>query len=537
MSRTVRVVCYAVNGSGVGHLTRLHGIARWMRRYASALGVRAEIWFLTSCEADGILFGDGFPSFKLPSKTVVGDAGYDKLAYLALAKQWVWHSLALLRPDLLVVDTFPRGAFGELLGALDLVRRKAFVYRPTKASFAARADFQAMLPLYDAIVVPDTREQAVVQVPDAAKGRVHFVGPIVSRDGVELVARDEARKALGIEGDRLAVLVSAGGGGDPGVDDHLSRVHAALEGDPSLHLVLGAGPLHRGRPIRGDRVTWIEGPGLGKHMRAFDVAICAAGYNTFHELMLAGVPTLFVPQEKIADEQDRRAQRAIDAGAGAMIDLRDPSAIRAAVERFRDPLVRANASAAARALIPESHARDAAAEMLRLVLPPHEVEAAEELVSDDVLAATGPRLDAFLSLLRTLSGGEATTRDVPAALSVFSSLSPVPEPQASRFVELIVRKLPTATPGERAQAIDALLAAFAPFADWQGAVILLGLLQTERQLGATKLIARLGEFLSGLHARRADLYAGIADLSRATASAEPGTNDSLLRAAMSEEAT
>jgi len=540
MSRTVRVVCYAVNGSGVGHLTRLHAIARWMRRYASALGVRAEIWFLTSCEADGILFGDGFPSFKLPSKTVIGDAGYDKLAYLALAKQWVWHSLALLRPDLLVVDTFPRGAFGELLGTLDLVRRKAFVYRPTKASFSARADFQAMLPLYDAIVVPDTREEAVIQVPEAAKGRVHYVGPIVSRDEIELLPRDEARAALGIEGDRLAVLVSAGGGGDPGVDDHLSRAHAALADDPSLHLVLGAGPLHRGRPIRGPRVTWIEGPGLGKHMHAFDLAICAAGYNTFHELMLAGVPTLFVPQEKIADEQDVRAARAIDAGAGSTVDLRDPAAIRAAVDRFRDPIVRTNASQAARALVPQSHARDAAAEMLRLVLPPHEVEAAEELVSDEVLAQTGPRLDAFLALLRTLSGGEATTRELPAALSVFSALAKVPEPQATRFVELVVRKLPTATPAERAKAIGALLEAFAPFADWQGAVILLGLLQTERQLGASSLIARLTDFLSRLAARRADLYAGIADLSRANSAAEPGTNDSLLRAAMppgSEEAT
>lgn len=535
MSRTVRVVCYAVNGSGVGHLTRLHAIARWMRRYASALGVRCEIWFLTSCEADGILFADGFPSFKLPSKTVIGDAGYDKLAYLALAKQWVWHSLALLRPDLLVVDTFPRGAFGELLGALDLVRRKAFVYRPTKAAFAARADFQAMLPLYDAIVVPDTREHGAVQVPEAARGRVHWVGPIVSRDPVELSSREEARAALGIDaggGDRLAVLVSAGGGGDPGVSDHLARVHAALGDDPSLHLVLGAGPLHRGRAIRGPRVTWIDGPGLGQHMRAFDLAICAAGYNTFHELMLAGVPTLFAPQEKIADEQDRRAQRAIDAGAGARIDLREPASIRAAVDAYRDRLVRANASQAAKALVPESHARDAAAELLRLVLPPHEVEAAEELVSDEVLAATGPRLDAFLALLRTLAGGESTTRELPAALAVFRALEGLPEPQSTRFVELVVRKLPNASPDERAHAVGALVAAFAPFADWQGALILLGLLSSERQLGAAALVARLSGFLAGLRGRGSDLYAGIAELSRATAAAEPGTNDALLRAVM-----
>lgn len=534
MSRTVRVVCYAVNGSGVGHLTRLHAIARWMRRYATALGVKAEIYFLTSCEADGILFGDGFPSFKLPSKTVIGDAGYDKLAYLALAKQWVWHSLSLLRPDLLVVDTFPRGAFGELLGALDLVRRKAFVYRPTKAAFAARADFQAMLPLYDAIVVPDTREQAVVQVPEAARGRLRFVGPIVSRDVVELSSREDARRALGIEEGRLAVLVSAGGGGDPGVDDHLARAHAALADDPSLHLVLGAGPLHRGAPIRGPRTTWIEGPGLGRYMRAFDLAICAAGYNTFHELMLAGVPALFVPQEKIADEQDRRAARAVDAGAGRFVDLRDAAAIRAAVDALRDPVARADASAAARALVPASHARDAAAELLRLILPPHEVEAAEDVVSDEVLARVGSDgLERFLGLLRAI--GEGSARDVPLALSVHAALASVPVAQATRLVEIVTRKLAHAPPDERARAIVALIEAFAPFADWQGATILLGLLQTERQLPASALVQRLTELLASLRARGEDLYRGVAELSRANASAEPGTNEPLLRAALGEE--
>jgi predicted glycosyltransferase len=519
VSRTIRVVCYAVNGSGVGHLTRLQAIARWMRRYASAAGVRAEIWFLTSCEADGILFGDGFPSFKLPSKTVIADAGYDKLAYLALAKQWVWHSLALLRPDLLIVDTFPRGAFGELLGALDLVRRKAFVYRPTKPAFAARADFQAMLPLYDALVVPETRARAAVQVPAAAQARLHFVGPIVSCDAVDLVSRAQARADLGIEGDRLAILVSAGGGGDPGVPDHLARVHEACAGDDSVHLVIGAGPLHRGPKIRGPRTTFVEGPGLGRSMRAFDLAICAAGYNTWHELMLAGVPALFVPQEKIADDQDLRARRAVDAGAAALLDLEDPKAIRAAIDRHRDPAVRAAASDAARSLVPRSHARDAAAELLRLVLPGHEVDAAEDLVTDELLAATGPRIDAYLALLRALAGGGDLRGESTVAIEAFDALGTLPGTSADRFVELVVRKLPAATIAERAQAIVALVAAFRPFGDWAGALILLA--QVERQAGARAFVGKLVPFLSRLRERGADLYAGIAELARGAATAEP----------------
>src|SRR5688500_5445848 len=189
MARSLRVVSYAVNGSGVGHLTRLIAINRWVRRYATHAGVHPELFFLSSSEADGLLFAERFASFKLPSKTVVGEAGIDKATYLALAKQWVWHSLGLLRPDLLVVDTFPRGSFGELLSALDLCRRRAFVYRPTKEAFAGKADFQAMLPLYDAILVPDRDDAETVQVPAEAARRVRYAGPVMARERVELHQR------------------------------------------------------------------------------------------------------------------------------------------------------------------------------------------------------------------------------------------------------------------------------------------------------------------------------------------------------------
>jgi hypothetical protein len=71
--RSLRVVCYAVNGSGAGHLMRLVAVCRWLRRYARHARARAEIYFLTSSEADGLLFHERFASFKLPSKTVVGE--------------------------------------------------------------------------------------------------------------------------------------------------------------------------------------------------------------------------------------------------------------------------------------------------------------------------------------------------------------------------------------------------------------------------------------------------------------------------------
>jgi predicted glycosyltransferase len=510
--KTLRIVNYAVNGGGVGHLVRLVAVSRWLRRYAAHAGVRAEIYFLTSSEADGLLFHERFASFKLPSKTVVGDAGIDKIAYLALAKQWVWHSLGLLRPDLLVVDTFPRGSFGELLSALDLAAHRAFIYRPMKDSFAARADFQAMLPVYDAIFVPESQADAPVRVPPEAAAKVRWTGPVVARERAELVPRADARARLGVPDGRLAVYVSAGGGGDPAAEAQLAEVHAALGGEPDLHLVVGAGPLYRGRLLAGERVTWLAQPGAGELMAAYDLAVCAAGYNTFGELMHAGVPAVFLPQDKIADEQDVRAARAVRAGAAAAAG--GAAAIRAAVTRWRDPEARAAAAAAARALVPINHARTLAGELLRLCLPAAAVDAAEDAVDDAVLAAaraTGFDVSDFIDMMH-LCGGEgagalrwAAERGVPAAAAI-------------RAASAFVRKLSAASPVDRdgrGRAARVVLEALAPFGDWPGAIALLKVYAPERDVGAERLAADLAQFLDGLRARGEDLYRGIAALAAA----------------------
>lgn len=504
--KVLRIVNYAVNGGGVGHLVRLVAVSRWLRRYAAHAGVRAEIYFLTSSEADGLLFHERFASFKLPSKTVVGEAGIDKIAYLALAKQWVWHSLGLLRPDLLVVDTFPRGSFGELLSALDLCARRAFIYRPMKDSFAGRADFQAMLPVYDAIFVPESQADAPVRVPPEAAAKVRWTGPALARERAELVPRVEARARLGVPEGRLAVYVSAGGGGDPVAEAQLAAAHAALAGEADLHLVVGAGPLYRGRALTGERVTWLAQPGAGELMAAYDLAVCAAGYNTFGELMHAGVPAIFLPQDKVADEQDVRAERAVRAGAAQT--AADPAGIRDAVARWRDPAARAAAATAARGVVPVNHARTMAAELLRLCLPAAAVDAAQDAVDDSVLEAaraTGFDVADFIDMMR-LTGPEAedtlrwaAARGIPAAAAI-------------RAATAFVRKLPAADVGERGRAARIVLEALAPFGDWPGAVALLKVYAGERDVGAERLATELARFLDALRARGDDLYRGIAAL-------------------------
>lgn len=519
-ARRVRIVLYAVNGTGVGHLTRLIAAARWIRRYAAHAGVRAELWFLTTSEADVLLFHERFVSFKLPSRTALSEGDVDRATYLALAKQWVWHTLGLLSPDLLVVDTFPRGAFGELLSALDLVQRRAFVFRPVKDEVMQRADFQAMLPMYDAIIVPEREGEAEVLVPDAARDALVFTGPVMARERVELLSRADARDRLGIADHARAVLVSAGGGGDATAEATLARAVAVLRRDPRAHLVVAAGPLYRGPILGGERVTFHTSPALSELMPAFDVAVSGAGYNTFSELMHAGVPAVFLPQDKRADDQHARAAKAERAGAGVVLpDGFTDDELAAATARLADD---PDASARARALVPRNHARELAAELLRLVLPAHEVDEAEAVVDDALLAsarALATTDTTLIALARSLEhGARRRERDAELpALVLRAGLDAGATAETTLEVVDALLRVTTASrqtsaarksASERARLAREALTALGALGDWTSAAALTR--AYVREHGATGFAA----FVDDLHARgesaRSALVRGIA---------------------------
>ncbi|MCW5816035.1 MAG: hypothetical protein KIT84_33870 [Labilithrix sp.] len=519
--KTLRVVCYAVNGAGTGHLCRLVGIARWLRRYAAWAGARAEIYFLTTSEADALLFSERFASFKLPSKTAAADAKIDKSTYVALAKQWVWHSLGLLRPDLFVVDTFARGSFGELLGALDLCRARALVLRPMIESFARRPDVASMLPLYDAIVVPEAEADAKDVVPDALRARTRWLGPMCMRERPEVLSRDEARAGLGLAADDFVVYATAGGGGDAAAEGHLARVvDAALAA--GARAVVGSGPLYRGAVVRRPGVVWLGSELAVPRMPAFDVAVSAAGYNSFVELMWSGVPTVFLPQEKIADDQAARAARAERGGAGVVLPQgATAEEIRRAIEALRAD--HARAAAAARALVPKNHAREAAAELLRLALPPAVVDRAEAAV-DDALLTNAQRLgiepEAAIELMHALDGaaGEATPARELGALAqhaervLEAARRQARRPGSPRVAVAVVRRAPACRAGERAAAAAAVISACAPFEDWESAIALVG---ARPATTAERIDAEVAALAAAARERGQSLLEAIAEARRA----------------------
>jgi predicted glycosyltransferase len=534
VAKTLRIVAYAVNGAGAGHLQRLTAICRWVRRYSAYCGAACEVFFLTSSEADGFLFHEGFASFKMPSKTSVTAAGIDKLAYLALAKQWVWHSLGLLRPDVLVVDTFPNGSFGELVSALDLARARVFVYRPVKDEFARRADFQAMLPLYDRILVPETQEAAQIVVPEKARSAVRFTGPAMVRERVELRSREEGRARFGIPDGRLAALVSVGGGGDPTAEADLRRATSALLAHEEVQVVLAAGPLYRGGRWGGERITWISEPALAEWLPAFDFAVAAAGYNTVLELMHAGVPAVFLPQEKVADEQDRRATAAVHAGAAAMVEWAGAGERPGLERRSRVPRRRRAGAGGGQArawcrkttrATPPPRSSSSSCRRTRwpapnppspttssggagLGVPLEALELVQALVPA-ISASTGARAE---------RRAEREASDAAGGLARRAVESGVPGIHALRLLVPLHKRLLKGPLEERLEGTERILAALAPFSEWGAALHLVRSLSPSRDAAALDVAGELEAFLG----RFIGQPGGLAQAVAALAAAETG---------------
>ena len=296
--KRLRIVSYAINGRGVGHLVRQLSILRWVRRYGGLLGVPVECWVLTTSEADTLARREGFAAFKMPSKAMMRDAGIDPTRWIAVARQWVLNAVAGLSPDLLIVDTFPGGSFGELVPVLEMVPTRVLVARAVRDEIAGDDAYRALLPLYQKTIIPDERG----------------TGPILLREREELLDRKAARAALGVPDDKRCVYVTLGGGGDEAAPRTLPVLTERLVAR-GWHVVVGAGPLYSGVEKRGANITWMDRYVPLELLAGADAAVSAGGYNAVTELMFAGVPTVFLPQPRIADDQEGRARAAADAGA------------------------------------------------------------------------------------------------------------------------------------------------------------------------------------------------------------------------------
>ena len=192
-------------------------------------------------------------------------------------------------------------------------------------------------PSVTAVVSYHLDAERRVRVP---RGTVAILGPAYAP-----VSRECADARRGRERFQHA-LVALGGGGHGGHAVELVAEELLRHDDVEVFVAGRGAALPQHPRLRHEFVAG----GLSERIAWADVAVCGAG-STPYELACAGVPALLLV---LADNQESVGRAFAEAGAAISLDARgglDRSALRAAVERLRDPEERRRLARAGQRLV------------------------------------------------------------------------------------------------------------------------------------------------------------------------------------------
>lgn len=321
-----RALFVTSNGAGMGHLTRMLGIAR------AAAGDIDPIFFSMS---QGL--------------SVVGQAGlpfeYVPFNSALQTKSALWHhyfdarlSAAIdhYEAEIVVFDgTWPYRGMLQTFDRHELlkvwVRRGMWKPAITPEQLEVGKRFDVVIEPGD--FASEYDQGATRQVTDA-----ELIAPITVLDHHEILSRAEALDELGLsdKSDQRFALVTLGAGNINDVSTLQSQFVDAIERLP------GWQPIVTKVPISADHSAssaWsISAFPLARYTRMFDFSVSAAGYNSFSEWMSGSLPTVWIPNlETQTDDQDARARWAADTGRGVRVVGDKVEDIQSAVRLMSDP--------------------------------------------------------------------------------------------------------------------------------------------------------------------------------------------------------
>ncbi|MCW5715053.1 MAG: hypothetical protein KIT43_11120 [Bauldia sp.] len=301
------------NGTGLGHVSRLLAIARRLQDF--------EPVFVTMAQAVEAIEAFGFVAEYLPSHQYSGAEPH-------LWDEWFRAELELLIESYNAVGVVydGNGPTPGLIGAAGSRGRCGLAWvRGGMAGAAAVPNIEDS-HYFDLIVEPgETAEEADHGETTRRRGEVERVDPILLLDPSELLSREEAAAALGLDPARPAALIQLGTGSNRDIVTLIDRVIAGLA-DSGTQVVIAEWSSAAGLPPLWPEAIIVSGHPLAQYYRAFDFTVAAAGYNTFHEVIAYAVPAIFVANgHHSMDDQVGRARHAEANGLALALDERDLS--------------------------------------------------------------------------------------------------------------------------------------------------------------------------------------------------------------------
>ena len=307
------IILATSNGIGMGHLTRASAIASELKSFANPIIISMASGVVEVPKIAGVRF-EYVPG---RDRRWMGRFEWDKYLRDRIAALIDETSAKIVSFDGVV--PYP-GIIGvkNIRPDISLVWVRRGFWQKTPQRHLLNLQSKMM----DLIITPGDYSQSYDKGPTTNRNDSTLVKPISIYNLRNSLSKPEARKILGINPDRPAVLVQLG----IGEADANAKLTAALTGLlswPNLQVILTKDPIDsQGKNLApaGLDIKVIRYFPLANVLNAFDAAICAAGYNSVHEELAASIPTLFIPNTRGTDNQASRAAWAADNKMALTVD-------------------------------------------------------------------------------------------------------------------------------------------------------------------------------------------------------------------------
>ena len=322
------IVLFPTNGVGFGHFTRMYSVAREMRRQDPEM----EIIFFTTMPTLHIPYVDDFATYHLAGKYKHSDM--DSSTWNMLVEEMLTLVLETHNPKFFMFDgAFPyRGMLNSIYGREEITRiwmRRGMFRKGSSIPVDSIEYFDLIVHPGDAVNVPQSDSIHSVET-------LH-IPPITLLSKDEMLSREKSRSRLNLPIDARVTYVQLGAGQINDIDSEIRLTIDALLHYPDMHIVLGESMLGERLDFDHERVHLLRDYPNSMYFNAFDFAVQAGGYNSFHEMRNLGIPTLFYPNMNTGmDDQLARCKVAEDEKWGIVLEKRNQESIEMELKSLLD---------------------------------------------------------------------------------------------------------------------------------------------------------------------------------------------------------
>lgn len=298
-----KVLFITSNGSGMGHLSRCLAVAA----EAEFAGCRTAI--LTLSTAYEVVRESGYPVMYHPSSAA---SPWSISVWNRSFARYLQQRFKDDRPDIVVFD-----GTAVYRGVTQTCRRLeiplVWLRRGMWKKDVSRVQYDRPFEVADFVIVPGE----VTGEASHDQRDVSYVGPVSQANQTRILDAERAKRALGLDVHKQYALVQVGSA----QMDGRSAVTLSIECLNSLSTevtpVVLVSPIAEDEPnIPGAIVVHGRYP-LAPYLKAFDYAVCSAGYNSVHENLAVGLAAVYVPNTAaVTDDQTARAELVARSGMG-----------------------------------------------------------------------------------------------------------------------------------------------------------------------------------------------------------------------------